>query len=65
MIDLGRVDPTQPIDLTQLTNARGVIMQVSKRHYGINLVEEVRLLTAFKLIIIIYSNSLFRKKMYF
>ncbi|XP_020651643.2 large ribosomal subunit protein uL15m [Pogona vitticeps] len=40
LIDLGRVDPTQPIDLTQLTNARGVLMQVSKRHYGINLVEE-------------------------
>ncbi|KAJ7338824.1 hypothetical protein JRQ81_012726 [Phrynocephalus forsythii] len=40
LIDLGRVDPTQPIDLTQLVNARGVTMQVAKRHYGINLVEE-------------------------
>ncbi|XP_060537959.1 large ribosomal subunit protein uL15m [Pantherophis guttatus] len=40
LIDLGRIDPTQPIDLTQLTNARGVTLQPFKRHYGIHLVEE-------------------------
>lgn len=41
LIDLGRVDPTQPIDLTQLTNARGVTVQHLKRDYGVQLVEEV------------------------
>ncbi|XP_009955005.1 PREDICTED: 39S ribosomal protein L15, mitochondrial, partial [Leptosomus discolor] len=40
LIDLGRVDPTQPIDLTQLTNARGVTVQPLKRDYGVQLVEE-------------------------
>ncbi|XP_066575844.1 large ribosomal subunit protein uL15m [Amia ocellicauda] len=40
LIDLGRVDPSQPIDLTQLVNARGVTVQPLKRDYGVNLVEE-------------------------
>ncbi|KAG8133596.1 putative 39S ribosomal protein [Naja naja] len=43
LIDLGRIDPMQPIDLTQLTNARGVTLQPFKRHYGIHLVEEASL----------------------
>ncbi|KAJ1076301.1 hypothetical protein K5549_020903, partial [Capra hircus] len=40
LIDLGRVDPTQPIDLTQLVNGRGVTIQPSKRDCGVQLVEE-------------------------
>uniref|UniRef100_A0A5F8HJW4 Large ribosomal subunit protein uL15m n=1 Tax=Monodelphis domestica TaxID=13616 RepID=A0A5F8HJW4_MONDO len=40
LIDLGRVDPTQPIDLTQLVNGRGVTVQPLKRDYGVQLVEE-------------------------
>nr|KAF6326504.1 mitochondrial ribosomal protein L15 [Pipistrellus kuhlii] len=40
LIDLGRVDPTQPIDLTQLVNGRGVNIQPFKRDYGVQLVEE-------------------------
>ncbi|XP_078543430.1 large ribosomal subunit protein uL15m [Lissotriton helveticus] len=40
LIDLGRVDPTQPIDLTQLVNARGISVQPLKRDYGAQLVEE-------------------------
>ncbi|NP_001086843.1 39S ribosomal protein L15, mitochondrial precursor [Xenopus laevis] len=40
LIDLGRIDPTQPIDLTQLVNARGVTIQPLKRDYGVQLVEE-------------------------
>ncbi|XP_072323864.1 large ribosomal subunit protein uL15m [Scyliorhinus torazame] len=40
LIDLGRVDPNQPVDLTQLVNARGVTVQPLKRDYGIQLVEE-------------------------
>lgn len=43
LIDLGRVDPTQPIDLTQLVNGRGVTIQPLKRDYGVQLVEEVTL----------------------
>lgn len=41
LIDLGRVDPSQPIDLTQLVNGRGVTIQPLKRDYGVHLVEEV------------------------
>lgn len=41
LIDLGRVDPTEPIDLTQLVNARGVTIQPLKRDYGVQLVDEV------------------------
>lgn len=40
LIDLGRVDPCEPIDLTQLVNARGITIQPLKRDYGIQLVEE-------------------------
>ncbi|TRZ04407.1 hypothetical protein DNTS_023513 [Danionella cerebrum] len=40
LIDLGRVDPTQPIDLTQLVNARGVDIQPLKQDHGIELVAE-------------------------
>ncbi|GAA6106217.1 39S ribosomal protein L15, mitochondrial [Tachysurus ichikawai] len=40
LIDLGRVDPSQPIDLTQLVNGRGVTIQPLKRDYGVHLVEE-------------------------
>uniref|UniRef100_A0A8D0HGS7 Large ribosomal subunit protein uL15m n=1 Tax=Sphenodon punctatus TaxID=8508 RepID=A0A8D0HGS7_SPHPU len=37
LIDLGRVDTTQPLDLTQLTNARGITIQPFKRDYGVQL----------------------------
>jgi len=40
LIDLGRIDPTQPIDLTQLVNCRGVTIQPLKRDFGIQLVDE-------------------------
>ncbi|XP_071382181.1 large ribosomal subunit protein uL15m isoform X1 [Centroberyx affinis] len=40
LIDLGRVDTTQPIDLTQLVNARGVTIQPQKRDFGVQLVDE-------------------------
>nr|XP_055073095.1 39S ribosomal protein L15, mitochondrial [Misgurnus anguillicaudatus] len=40
LIDLGRVDPTQPIDLTQLVNSRAVTIQPQKRDYGVQLVDE-------------------------
>ncbi|XP_030636416.1 large ribosomal subunit protein uL15m [Chanos chanos] len=40
LIDLGRLDPSQPIDLTQLVNCRGVTIQPLKRDFGVQLVEE-------------------------
>lgn len=40
LIDLGRVDTSQPIDLTQLVNGRGVTIQPLKRDYGVQLVDE-------------------------
>ncbi|XP_043921455.1 39S ribosomal protein L15, mitochondrial [Protopterus annectens] len=40
LIDLGRLDPAQPVDLTQLVNCRGVTVQPNKRDYGVQLVEE-------------------------
>ncbi|CAN9506388.1 unnamed protein product [Ophioblennius macclurei] len=40
LIDLGRVDTSQPIDLTQLVNGRGVTIQPLKRHYGVQLIDE-------------------------
>lgn len=40
LIDLGRVDPSRPIDLTQLVNGRGVTIQPLKHDYGVNLVDE-------------------------
>ncbi|XP_059900619.1 large ribosomal subunit protein uL15m [Gadus macrocephalus] len=40
LIDVGRLDPSQPIDLTQLVNARGVTVQPQKRDFGVQLVDE-------------------------
>uniref|UniRef100_UPI00358E4511 large ribosomal subunit protein uL15m n=1 Tax=Myxine glutinosa TaxID=7769 RepID=UPI00358E4511 len=40
LIDLGRVDTTQPVDLTQLVNGRGVRVNPLRRQYGVQLVEE-------------------------
>ncbi|KAK1797459.1 hypothetical protein P4O66_008313 [Electrophorus voltai] len=40
LIDVGRVDPSQPIDLTQLVNSRGITIQPLKRDYGVHLVDE-------------------------
>lgn len=44
LIDLGRLDTTQPIDLTQLVNSRGVTIQPLKRDFGVQLVDEVKLI---------------------
>lgn len=41
-IDLGRVDPSQPIDLTQLCNSGLFSIQVDQKHFGVNLTEEVQ-----------------------
>ncbi|XP_037135711.1 39S ribosomal protein L15, mitochondrial [Syngnathus acus] len=40
LIDLGRVDPGRPIDLTQLVNGRGVTVQPLKKDFGVQLVDD-------------------------
>uniref|UniRef100_A0A8C6W8P1 Mitochondrial ribosomal protein L15 n=1 Tax=Nannospalax galili TaxID=1026970 RepID=A0A8C6W8P1_NANGA len=58
LIDLGRVDPTQPIDLTQLVNGRGVVIQPLKRDYGVQLVEELPLHVHTLCLLFVLSQSL-------
>ena len=41
LVDLGRIDNTQPIDLSAICNTKVVIVDPSKNHYGINLTDEV------------------------
>lgn len=41
LIDVGRVDPSQPIDLTTLCNTKQPRILPNKNHYGINLTDEV------------------------
>ncbi|KAL8571885.1 hypothetical protein ACOMHN_011477 [Nucella lapillus] len=40
LIELGRVDASRPIDLTQLCNSGIYQMQVDQKHFGVNLTEE-------------------------
>ena len=41
MVDLGRIDVMQPIDLTAICNTSVVAVDPTKNHYGINLTDEV------------------------
>jgi len=45
LVDLGRIDVEQPIDLTALCNTRVVTVNPEKKHYGINLTDDVCLLS--------------------
>lgn len=40
LIDLGRVDPAQPVDLTTLCNTKLLNIDPVARHYGVNLTDE-------------------------
>ncbi|XP_067677712.1 large ribosomal subunit protein uL15m-like [Haliotis asinina] len=40
MIDMGRVDPEQPVDLATICNTRLYRIEPVKKHFGINLTEE-------------------------
>lgn len=42
LIDLGRVNPDEPIDLTTLCNTKVIRVVPERNHYGINLTDEVR-----------------------
>lgn len=41
MIDLGRIDADEPIDLTTLCNTNLYHIELHKRHFGVNLTDEV------------------------
>ena len=41
MIDLGRVDPEEPIDLNTICNTRLYRLNAWSKDYGVNLTEEV------------------------
>jgi large subunit ribosomal protein L15 len=41
MVDLGRVDPDQPIDLTTICNTKVVTVDPMKKHYGVHLTDDV------------------------
>ena len=41
LIDLGRVDPEEPIDLTTLCNTKIITVNPQMNHYGIHLTDEV------------------------
>ncbi|XP_070555502.1 large ribosomal subunit protein uL15m-like [Ptychodera flava] len=40
LIDVGRLDPTQPIDLTSLCNSRALDIDILKKQYGVQLRDE-------------------------
>jgi hypothetical protein len=41
MIDLGLLDPDEPIDLTAICNTKRKHIKPLERHYGFNLTDEV------------------------
>jgi large subunit ribosomal protein L15 len=41
LIDLGRLDPKEPIDLTTVCNTKLIMLIPQKRHFGIQLTDEV------------------------
>lgn len=43
LIDLGRIDVTEPIDLTTLCNTKIVNVDPHLKHYGVNLTDEVHI----------------------
>ncbi|XP_033127213.1 39S ribosomal protein L15, mitochondrial-like [Anneissia japonica] len=40
LVDMGRINPDEPVDLTSLVNARAVSIDIFKKHYGVQLVSE-------------------------
>jgi len=41
MVDLGRIDISQPIDISAICNTKVVVVDPTQNHYGINLTDEV------------------------
>ena len=41
LIDTGRIDPSEPIDLTTLCNSKSIVVDISKKQFGIQLTDEV------------------------
>lgn len=40
LIDLGRLNPNEPIDLSSICNTKAIVLSPEKRHYGIQLTDE-------------------------
>ena len=40
MIDTGRIDPSQPIDLAAICNTKAFPIEPANRHFGVNLTDE-------------------------
>ena len=40
LIDLGRLNPNEPIDLTDICNTKVLMLDPNKRHYGVQLTDE-------------------------
>ena len=40
MIDTGRIDASKPVDLASICNTKVFPLDVSKRHFGVNLTDE-------------------------
>ena len=41
LIDVGRVDPSEPVDLTAICNSKCIMLEPDKRQFGIQLTDEV------------------------
>ncbi len=41
LIDVGRLNPAEPIDLTSICNSKLIKVEPEKRQYGIQLTDEV------------------------
>ena len=52
MIDLGRIDVTAPIDLSAICNTKVVVVDPARKHYGVNLTDEVRMKLCCRTIVI-------------
>lgn len=68
MIDLNRLDITKPIDLSTLCNTGLYSIKPEDKHFGVNLVDEVRLnlqyLNCYCIKRILIFNSYFDVKQY-
>ncbi len=42
LIDLGRIDPNEPIDLSTICNTKLIMLEPSKKEFGIQLTDEVK-----------------------
>ncbi len=54
LIDLGRLDPREPIDLTSICNTKIIMLDPAKKHFGVQLTDEVRFILKKSICLIIW-----------